>query len=98
MISSELEIRTHIRISRGELLGAPISHDCATDLARFEPGIAQIEIERGGRLAGLNQFLVSGRGVGELRFVIELVGGLESRNGILGVDFGSADEQEEGWD
>src|ERR1017187_7682614 len=50
-----------------------VSHG-APDLAGLEERIAEIEVEGGGSLAGLSQFLVSRDCVRELAFFVKLVG------------------------
>ena len=81
LVPRKLQVGAQVRVARGDLLRRPVGGDGAANLAGLEERIAEIEVEGGGSLPGPGQCLVSGSGLGELAFLIELVGGVEGRGG-----------------
>src|ERR1035441_9808871 len=67
LVPRKLKVGARVRIARGKLLGGAVGGHGAPDLAGLEERIAEIEIEGGGSLAGLSQFLIGGNCVSELR-------------------------------
>jgi hypothetical protein len=77
LVASELEIRANVRIARSQSLSLTINCDGFANLAVFEIGVAKVEVERDGSLAGVEDVFVGGDRFREFAGVEELVSGLE---------------------
>ncbi len=83
LIAGKSQVCANVRVARGELLGEAIVQYGASDPARFEQRVAEVEVKGRGHALRGDKFLVSCRGFGELALLVELVGVLEREWNVI---------------